>query len=263
MARIIAVANQKGGVGKTTTVINMGAVLAAKGYRTLLVDLDPQAALTAAYGVNPLELERSVYHLLLAQELNADNVLRRAIRPNLDLLPANLDLAGAEVELIAQIGREYLLQEVLEPLRPRYDFMVIDCGPSLGLLTINALTAADEVLIPILCEYLALRGMGILFDTIKRVRQRTNPRLTILGIVVTLYDSRTVHSREVLEELRAMFGNRVFNTIIRKSVRFAEAAAANMPVLEYAPNHPSAESYIALVEEILNEQKTPHNTLAR
>lgn len=252
MARIIAVANQKGGVGKTTTVINVGAILAEKGYRTLLVDLDPQAALTAAYGINPFELRRSVYHVLLAQELDVRNVIRSQIRPHLDLLPANLDLAGAEVELISQLGREYLLQEALESIRDSYDFMFIDCGPSLGILTINALTAADEVLLPIICEFLALRGMGILFDTIKRVRERTNRRLTILGIVATMFDNRTLHSREVLEELQAMFGDKVFTSLIRKSIRFAEAAAANVPITEYAPTHTSAESYRALVEEMLS-----------
>ena len=148
MARIIAVANQKGGVGKTTSVVNIGAILAEKGYRVLLVDLDPQAALTASYGANPFEIRRSVYHLLLAQELDASPIIRRQLRPNLDLLPATVDLAGAEIELIDQMGREYLLQEALAPLGGDYDFVLIDCGPSLGMLTVNALTAADEVLIP-------------------------------------------------------------------------------------------------------------------
>ncbi|NUQ37050.1 MAG: ParA family protein [Caldilineales bacterium] len=255
MARIIAVANQKGGVGKTTTVVNTGAVLASQGYRTLLVDLDPQAALTATFGVNPVELPRSVYHLLLAQELDAASVILATVRPHLDLLPANLHLAGAEVELIGQIGREYLLREALTPIKSRYDFILIDCGPSLGLLTINALTAADEVLIPLLPEYLALRGMGILFDTIRRIRERTNPRLTVLGILITLYDSRTLHCREVLEEVRAMFGAKVFETVVRKSIRFAESAAANLPLLDYEPTHPGAAAYRALVEELLHEQK--------
>ena len=162
MARIIAVTNQKGGVGKTTTVINLGPVLADLGFKTLMVDLDPQAALTSAFGIDPYGLKRSVYNVLLAQELNVNNVILKALRPNLDLLPANIDLAGAEVELINQIGREYLLQEALATVREKYDFILIDCGPSLGLLTVNALTAADEVLVPLLCEFLALRGMGIL-----------------------------------------------------------------------------------------------------
>lgn len=254
MARIIAVANQKGGVGKTTTVINVGAILAEKGYRTLLVDLDPQAALTASCGVNPFDLTRSVYHSLLAQELDVRTIVKH-VRPRLDLLPANIHLAGAEVELVSQIGREYLLQEALEMVRGDYDYILIDCGPSLGLLTINALTAADAVLIPVLCEYLALRGMGILFDTIRRVRERTNPRLVVLGIVATLFDNRTLHSREVLDELRAMPGIRVFDTVIRKSIRFAEAAAANTPITDYAPSHSSSENYRGLTEEILHEQR--------
>lgn len=255
MTRIIVVANQKGGVGKTTTVANAGAVLAENGHKTLLVDLDPQAALTASFGIDPYALEKSVYHVLLAQELDVAGVIQRDLRPNLDLLPANLNLAGAEVELISQIGREYLLHEALTSIKQSYDFILIDCGPSLGILTINALTAADEVLIPLLPEYLALRGMGILFDTIKRIRERTNPRLKVLGIVVTLFDMRTLHNREVLEEVRAMFGDNVFSTVVRKSIRFAEAAAANMPIIEYEPRHPGTDAYRALVEEIVDEQK--------
>lgn len=253
MARIIAVANQKGGVGKTTSVVNIGAILAEKRYRVLLVDLDPQAALTASYGANPFEIRRSVYHLLLAQELDASSIIRRQLRPNLDLLPANVDLAGAEIELIDQIGREYLLQEALASLGGDYDFILIDCGPSLGMLTVNALTAADEVLIPVLCEYLALRGVGILLDTISRVREHTNAQLAVLGIVVTLYDQSALHNREVLGEIREMFGNRVFDSVVRRSTRYAEAAAANMPVTEYAPDYAGSNDYRDLVEEILNE----------
>ena len=253
MTRTIAVANQKGGVGKTTTVANMGAILAEKGFRTLLVDLDPQAALTATFGLNPLELETSVYHVLLARELDVAGVIHKGVRANLDILPANLHLAGAEVELIGQLGREYMLQEALASVKRDYDFILIDCGPSLGLLTINALTAADEVLAPLLPEYLALRGMGILFDTIARVRSRTNSKLKVLGIIVTLFDTRTLHSREVLEELRMMFGSYVFEPVIRKSIRFAESSAAHRPISEYEPDHPGTESYRALVEEIVNE----------
>lgn len=192
---------------------------------------------------------------MLAQELDAHTVILAEVRPHLDVLPANLHLAGAEVELIGQLGREYLLREALTPIKQRYDFILIDCGPSLGLLTINALTAADEVLIPLLPEYLALRGMGILFDTIRRIRERTNPRLVVLGILITLFDGRTLHSREVLEEVRAMFGAKVFNTVVRKSIRFAEAAAANLPMLDYEPNHPGTDAYRALAEEMLNEQR--------
>lgn len=236
-------------------MINVGAILAERGYRTLLVDLDPQAALTASCGVNPFDLTRSVYHALVVQELDVRSIIIAEVRERLDLLPANIHLAGAEVELVSQIGREYLLQEALEMVRGEYDFILIDCGPSLGLLTIAALTAADEVLIPVLCEYLALRGMGILFDAIRRVRERTNPRLVVLGIVATLFDNRTLHSREVLEELRAMPGIRVFDTVIRKSIRFAEAAAANTPITDYAPSHSSSENYRGLTEEILHEQR--------
>ncbi len=253
MARIIAVANQKGGVGKTTTVVNIGALFADKGYRTLMVDLDPQAAMTSAYGIDPNRLKKSVYHVLLAQELDAANAIIKDYRPNLDLLPTNLDLAGAEVELISLIGREYLLKEALVTVRDTYDFILIDCGPSLGLLTINALTSADEVLVPLLCEFLALRGMGILFDTIRRVRDRTNPRLAVLGIVVTMYDDRSLHSREVLAEVQSMFGDYLFSTPIRQSVRFADSSAAQMPMIDYDSDHIGTEAYRMLVEEILDE----------
>ncbi len=253
MARIIAVANQKGGVGKTTTVVNVGAILAEKGYRVLLVDLDPQAALTASFGANPSTFKGSTYHLLLAHELDPQPLVLRQVRPHLDLLPATVDLSGAEVELVSQIGREYLLQEISASLADDYDFILIDCGPSLGLLTVNALTAADEVLIPVLSEYLALRGVGILLDTVGRVRDHTNEHLAVLGIVVTSYDANALHNREVLAEIREMFGRRVFNSVIRRNTRYAEAAAANMPVTEYAPEHAITNDYRSLVEEILND----------
>ena len=253
MTRIIAIANQKGGVGKTTTVLNLGSALAAMGYKTMLVDLDPQAALTSASGINPNALQKSIYHALLAQELDASVVVQEEIGSHLDILPANIHLAGAEIELISQPSREFLLREALSSLKTRYDFILIDCGPNLGLLTINALTAANEVLIPILCEFLALRGVGLLLDTIRRVRDRTNRRLDILGVVATQYDKRILHNREVLEELRPQFAKNIFQTTIVKSPRFAEAAAAQMPLLAYEPNHPGAEAYRSLAKEILDE----------
>lgn len=255
MARIVAVANQKGGVGKTTTVFNVGAIAANMGRKTLLVDMDPQAALTASLGLDPHRLEKSIYHLLLAKELDPEKAIIKDVRLNLDILPANKSLVRSDVELAQQIGREYLLQESLFPIRHEYDLILIDNGPSLGVLTVNALTAANEVLIPLVCEYLALRGMGMLVDMIRQVRGETNPSLKILGVIISMYDPRSLHSREVYAEAKRIFGDYVFEPPIPKNARFAEAAAAQRPLIEYDPDNPAVPIYRSIVERILAENK--------
>ena len=257
MAKIVAVANQKGGVGKTTTVFNVGAIAADMGRKTLLVDLDPQAALTASLGLDPHRLDKSIYHLLLAKELDPEQVLVRDVRPNLDVLPANKDLVRSDVELAQQIGREYLLQESLFPIKHEYDLILIDNGPSLGVLTVNALTAANEVLIPLVCEYLALRGMGMLVDMIRQVRSETNPSLKILGVLISMYDPKSLHSREVYAEAKQIFGEYVFEPPIPKSARFAEAAAAQRPLIEYDPDNPAVPIYRGIVQRIFAQDAAP------
>jgi len=255
MSAVIAVTNQKGGVGKTTTVINLGAALAEKGHKTLLVDLDPQGALSVGLGIDIYSLDRTMYQVLSDEHFPITRVIQQ-VRPKLFVAPANIDLAAAEAELLSRSGREFVFREALEPVRGDYEFVIIDTPPSLGLLTINALVAADEVLIPLQCEYLALRGMRLLMDTIKRVKLRLNPRLRILGILGTMYDSRTLHSREIMEEIRSIFGPLVFKTVIKKSIRFAEAPVAQMPILEYQKRHEGAEAYRKLAEEVINELKS-------
>jgi len=251
MARVLAVANQKGGVGKTTTVINLAVALAELGHRVLVVDLDPQSALSIGAGVDMATLSRSVYDVLINPDLPARDVIR-SLRPGLalDLLPSNIDLAGAEMELMSEIGREAILRERLDGLRAEYDFIIIDTPPSLGLLTINALTAADGIIVPLQCEYLAMRGMQQLLQTIRKVQTKINPRLEIVGILGTMYDSRTIHAREVLEEVRAVFGDLVFEPVIKKSIRFAEAPVVNMSLIEYDPRHDGSEAYRQLAKEI-------------
>ncbi len=250
MARVIAVANQKGGVGKTTTTVNLGSALAELGQRVLLVDLDPQAALTDSFE-KPNPLPGSIYDLLVDPTRDPRRVIYN-VRPGLDVLPSHGDLAAADVELASVPGREYLLKEVLVPLRRGYDFIMLDCGPNLGLITVNALVASDEVLIPLLPEYLPLRGMGLLLETLRKIRGKLNPNLHILGILGTMYDGRTIHSREVLAEVRSLFGERVFDVVVKKSIRFAEAPVAKQPILEYAPRHPGAQAYRELAEVIIH-----------
>jgi chromosome partitioning protein len=251
MGRVIALANQKGGVGKTTTAINLGAALAERGKRVLLIDMDPQGALSVGLGLNPLALDQTLYNLLMDPKLDADPVITSTKVTGLNLLPSNIDLAAAEVMLVGEVAREQALARVLRPLRKRYDFLLIDCPPSLGLLTVNSLTAADGVLVPLECEYFALRGMALLMDTISKITDRLNPNLEIVGILATMYDARTVHGREVLGRVEDAFGDRVFQTVIGKTIRFAEAPVAGESILTYAADSPGAAAYRELAKEVM------------
>ena len=255
MSVVIVIANQKGGVGKTTTAINLGAALAELGRRTLLVDVDPQSALSGAMGLESNSLPYTIYNVLIDSRVPIQDIIR-PVRTNLDVAPSNIDLAAAEVELVSAIGREYILKEALAPVRDTYDFILIDAPPSLGLLTVNALTAADEVIIPLQCEYLALRGMRFLLETIEKVKTKLNPNLEIRGILGTMYNTRTLHAQEVVDEIRSMFGAKVFDVVIRSSIRFAEAPLAHQPILEYDPKPAGAIAYRQLAEEIVNGEKT-------
>lgn len=250
-ALIIAMCNQKGGVGKTTTTINLGAALAELGRHVLLVDFDPQGSLSVGLGVNPHTLPASIYNLLMGQGTSIDDVIRETNVHDLDILPSNIDLSAAEIQLVSEVAREQTLLRLLEAVRSRYDVILIDCAPSLGLLTINALTAADWVLMPLECEFFALRGIALLTDTIAKVQDRLNPRLEILGILGTMYDPRTLHSREVLERVVQAFGDQVFHSVIRRTVKFPETTVAGEPITTYAPTSPGAEAYRSLAREVL------------
>lgn len=250
-ARIIALANQKGGVGKTTTTVSLAAALAELGARVLVVDFDPQGGCSLALGIEPGGLDLSVYNALLDRACPVEEVVLKTRVPDLELLPSNIDLAAAELMLVQEVAREQSLMRVLAPLRVKYDFILIDCPPSLGLLTINALTAADGVIVPLECEYYALRGMALLMDSIDRVKERLNPRLHMDGILATMFDPRTLHAREVLERVREAFGPALFETTIKKTIRFAEAPVAGEPILTYAPASPGAVAYRKLAKEVI------------
>jgi chromosome partitioning protein len=243
--------NQKGGVGKTTSTINLGAALAEAGRRVLLVDFDPQGALSVGLGVNPLALETTVYNLLMDADVSLADVLLQTDVPGLDLLPANIDLSAAEVQLVNEVAREQTLKRVLAPVVPDYDVVLVDCQPSLGLLTVNALTAADGVIIPLECEYFALRGVALLISTIEKVRERLNPDLVVEGILATMYDPRTVHAREVLARVVEAFGDRVFHTVVHRTVRFPETTVAGEPITTYASSSNGAAAYRDLARELL------------
>jgi chromosome partitioning protein len=250
--RTIAIVNQKGGVGKTTTAINLSAALAELEQKTLVVDLDPQGALSVGLGIEGASLDHTVYTAMMEEGFDINRVVY-PLQPFLDLIPANIELASAEMELIAEIRREYILQRILDPIARGYDYILLDCPPSLGLLTINALTACNEALIPMQCEYFAMRGIRMLLQAIDWIKVRVNSDLGLGGILVTMYSTGTIHHREVMEEVRAVFGTKVYRSVIQKSIRFAEAAVASQSLVEYAPEHKGTQSYRALAKEIVQQ----------
>ncbi len=251
-ALVIAMCNQKGGVGKTTSTINLGAALAEYGRRVLLVDLDPQGALSAGLGVPHHELASTVHNLLVDPRVPIEDVLIHTKIEGLDLVPSNIDLSAAEIQLVNEVGREQTLARALRPVLDHYDYVLIDCQPSLGLLTVNALACSDGVVIPTECEFFSLRGLALLTDTVEKVRDRLNPKLAISGILVTRFDSRTVNAREVMARVVERFGDLVFDTVITRTVRFPETSVAGEPILTWAPKSGGAQSYRALAREVID-----------
>ena len=249
-ARVIALCNQKGGVGKTTTTISLGGALAEYGRTVLMVDFDPQGALSAGLGVNTHDTT-TIYDLLIGREKD----VRKAIQPTkikgIHVIPANIDLSAAEVHLVNEVAREQILARVLKPVLGDYDVVLIDCQPSLGLLTVNALTAAHGVLIPLETEYFALRGVALLIDTIDKVRERLNPAIRVDGIIATMFDARTLHAKEVMERVVEAFGDTVMDTVIGNTVKFPDASVAGVPITEFAPTHASAQTYRQLARELI------------
>ena len=250
-APIISMVNQKGGVGKTTSSINLGACLAEQGRKVLLVDLDPQGALSAGLNVTHDEDQVTVYDLMLDNTSSIHAAIKHTNVSGLDMVPANIDLSAAEIQLVNEVGREQTLGRALRPVRGEYDFIIIDCQPSLGLLTVNALACSQGVIIPMECEYFSLRGLALLTDTVEKVRDRINFDLDIVGILVTMFDRRTTHAREVMDRVVEVFGDRVFDTVITRTVRFPETSVAGEPIITWAPNSPGAEQYRNLALEVI------------
>lgn len=250
-AKIISMCNQKGGVGKTTSTINLGACLAEAGRKVLLVDLDPQGALSAGLNIPHEELEITVYNLLVDRHTSIHQAIHHTSVDGLDLLPANIDLSAAEIQLVNEVGREQTLARALRPVMRDYDFIILDCQPSLGLLTVNALTCSHGVIIPMECEYFSLRGLALLTDTVEKVRDRLNFDLEIVGILVTMFDRRTTHAREVMSRVIEVFEDRVFDTVITRTVRFPETSVAGEPITTWAPISQGAQQYRQLAREVI------------
>ena len=252
MARSIVVANQKGGVGKTTTVVNLGAALSRMGKRVLLIDLDPQAALTATFGLDPYNLPRSIYSILVHDDVPLTQIMRPAGDTTMAIAPASVDLAAAELRMINEPNRAYRLRDAIRSSKVSFDFILIDTPPSLGLLTLNGLVAANEVFVPVQCHYLAMRGVRALMETIWRVKRKLNPDLRLLGLLPTMYNTGSQHASEVVEELRSVFTYKVLDVVINHHVEFAEAPVAKQSLIDYAPDHEGARAYRRLAEVIIN-----------
>lgn len=262
MGKVLAVANQKGGVGKTTTAINLAASLAAIEHPTLLIDTDPQANSSSGLGIDVKGLSKTIYEILI-NDLEPSEALLKTEIPFLDVVPSHINLVGAEIEMVDREKRETILHGAIQKLRSSYDFVVIDCPPSLGLLTINALTAADAVIIPVQCEYFALEGLGQLLNTIKIVRQQLNPKLDIEGVLLTMYDNRTRLSNQVADEVKRYFGDRVFKAVVSRNVRLAEAPSFGKPVLLYDSLSVGSKNYLAVAKEIIlnNKKEFKHSSI--
>lgn len=254
MGRIIAIANQKGGVGKTTTAINLSSCLADKGQKVLAIDMDPQGNMTSGLGVDKDEAEKTVYDLIIG-EADIDEVIQKNVMDNLDVIPTNIDLSAAEIELIGVDNKEYIVKNAVHKVKDNYDFIIIDCPPSLSMLTINAMTTADSVLVPIQCEYYALEGLSQLMHTVQLVKERLNPVLEMEGVVFTMYDARTNLSLQVVENVKDNLHQNIYKTIIPRNIRLAEAPSYGMPINKYDPKSAGSDAYLRLADEVINREE--------